>query len=123
LPKYICKNARYNEKSVVVYVANKGAIPWNKRKGEPKMAKKITVINAISESIHTQLQQRLKVCAYARVSTGSRAQAESYATQVEYYAEKIEGNPLWEFAGVYADEGITGTKVKGRDDFKAMVAV
>lgn len=35
---------------------------------------------------------------------------------------KIENNPLWEFAGVYADEGITGTKVKGRDDFKAMVA-
>ena len=86
------------------------------------MAKKVTVINVISERIHTQPQQRLKVCAYARVSTGSRAQAESYATQVEYYTEKIEGNPLWEFAGVYADEGITGTKVKGRDDFKAMVA-
>ena len=86
------------------------------------MAKKVTVINAISESRHTQLQQRLKVCAYARVSTGSRAQAESYATQVEYYTEKIENNPLWEFAGVYADEGITGTKVKGRDDFKTMIA-
>lgn len=86
------------------------------------MAKKVTVINAISESKHTQPQQRLKVCAYARVSTGSRAQAESYATQVEYYTEKIENNPLWEFAGVYADEGITGTKVKGRDDFKAMIA-
>lgn len=86
------------------------------------MAKKVTVINAISESRNTQLQQRLKVCGYARVSTGSRAQAESYATQVEYYTEKIENNPLWEFAGVYADEGITGTKVKGRDDFKAMIA-
>ena len=85
------------------------------------MAKKVTVINAISESKHTQPQHRLKVCAYARVSTGSRAQAESYATQVEYYTEKIENNPLWEFAGVYADEGITGTKVKGRDDFKAMI--
>lgn len=86
------------------------------------MAKKVTVINAISESKHMQPQQRLKVCAYARVSTGSRAQAESYATQVEYYTEKIENNPLWEFAGVYADEGITGTKVNGRDDFKAMIA-
>ena len=50
------------------------------------MAKKVTVINAISESKCTQPQQRLKVCAYARVSTGSRAQAESYATQVEYYS-------------------------------------
>ena len=85
------------------------------------MAKKVTAINAISESKCTQPQQRLKVCAYARVSTGSRAQAESYATQVEYYTEKIENNPLWEFAGVYADEGITGTKVNGRDDFKAMI--
>lgn len=85
------------------------------------MAKKVTVINAVSESKRTHPQQKLKVCAYARVSTGSRAQAESYATQVEYYTEKIESNPLWEFAGVYADEGITGTKVKGRDDFKAMI--
>lgn len=86
------------------------------------MAKKVTVINAISDSRHTQLQRRLRVCAYARVSTGSKAQAESYVAQVEYYTEKIENNPLWEFAGVYADEGITGTKVKGRDDFNAMIA-
>lgn len=86
------------------------------------MAKKVTVINAVSGSRHTHPQQKLKVCAYARVSTGTKAQAESYATQVEYYTEKIESNPLWEFAGVYADEGITGTKVKGRDDFKAMIA-
>ena len=76
------------------------------------MAKKVTVINAVSGSRHTHPQQKLKVCAYARVSTGTKAQAESYATQVEYYTEKIESNPLWEFAGVYADEGITGTKVK-----------
>lgn len=86
------------------------------------MAKKVTVINAVSGSRHTHPQQKLKVCAYARVSTGTKAQAESYATQVEYYTEKIESNPLWEFAGVYADEGITGIKVKGRDDFKTMIA-
>lgn len=86
------------------------------------MAKKVTVINAVSRSRHAHPQQKLKVCAYARVSTGTKAQAESYATQVEYYTEKIESNPLWEFAGVYADEGITGTKVKGRDDFKTMIA-
>lgn len=85
------------------------------------MAKKITVIPAFSKGSHIQKEQKLKVCAYARVSTSSRAQAESYAAQVEYYTEKIENNPLWEFAGVYADEGITGTKVKGRDDFKAMI--
>ena len=85
------------------------------------MAKKVTVINAISQSRHAQLQQKLRVCAYARVSTDSRSQAESYATQVEYYTEKIKSNPLWKFIGVYADEGITGTKEKGRDDFRAMI--
>lgn len=67
------------------------------------MAKKITVIPAASQSRHTQQDQKLKVCAYARVSTSSRSQAESYVTQVEYYTEKIKNNPLWEFAGVYAE--------------------
>lgn len=52
------------------------------------MAKKVTVINAVSGSRHTHPQQKLKVCAYARVSTGTKAQAESYATQVEYYTER-----------------------------------
>ena len=67
------------------------------------MAKKVTVIKAISKGIQTQPQKKLKVCAYARVSTSSRAQADSYVAQVEYYTKKIENNPLWEFAGVYAD--------------------
>ena len=75
------------------------------------MAKKVTVIKAAKAQKHTQEERRLKVCGYARVSTGSQAQATSYTAQVEYYTEKIESNPLWEFAGVYADEGISGTNV------------
>ena len=62
------------------------------------------------------------MCGYARVSTGSQAQATSYTAQVEYYTEKIESNPLWEFAGVYADEGISGTNVKHRDEFQMMIS-
>lgn len=85
------------------------------------MAKKVTVINAVRNQENLQERPKLKVCGYARVSTGSRAQAESYATQVAYYTEKIENNPLWEFAGMYADEAATGTKVKGREEFQAMV--
>ena len=85
------------------------------------MAKKVTVINAASGSNIAVAQPKLKVCGYARVSTASYAQAESYATQVEYYTTKIQSNPLWEFAGVYADEGITGTALKNRDDFTAMI--
>ena len=86
------------------------------------MAKKVTVIPAVSQGSILQPQKKLRVCAYARVSTGNRTQAESYATQVEYYTDKIMNNPLWEFAGVYADEGITGTKTKGRNEFNAMIA-
>lgn len=63
------------------------------------MAKKVTVIGRADDTKSLPERPKLKVCAYARVSTGSRAQAESYATQVAYYTEKIESNPLWEFAG------------------------
>lgn len=65
--------------------------------------------------------RELRVCAYARVSTASKAQADSYATQVNCYMQKIEDNPLWEFAGIYADEALTGTKVKGRYEFQTMI--
>ena len=86
------------------------------------MAKKVTVIKAAKAQKHTQEERRLKVCGYARVSTGSQAQATSYTAQVEYYTEKIESNPLWEFAGVYADKGISGTNVKHRDEFQMMIS-
>ena len=85
------------------------------------MAKKVTVIRAFSDSQHTANRPRLRVCAYVRVSTGSKAQTESYVAQIEYYTHKIQENPLWEFAGIYADEGTTGTKVKGRDEFQTMI--
>lgn len=85
------------------------------------MAKKVTVISGTAGAKSIPERPKLKVCGYARVSTGNRAQAESYATQVEYYTRKIEENPLWEFAGVYADEAATGTKVKGRDEFQTMM--
>lgn len=86
------------------------------------MAKKVTVIGAASDKRGKLINKpKLRVCGYARVSTGSKAQAESYATQVSYFTEKIGNNPLWEFAGMYADEAATGTKVKGREEFQAMI--
>ena len=45
------------------------------------MAKKITVIPSVSESLHTQMKPRIRVCGYARVSTASMAQADSYAAR------------------------------------------
>ncbi len=85
------------------------------------MAKKVTVINAVPAKPSQPGRPKLRVCGYARVSTGSKAQAESYATQVAYFTEKIGNNPLWEFAGMYADEAATGTKVKGREEFQTMI--
>ena len=60
--------------------------------------------------------QKLRVAAYARVSTDSEEQLLSFAAQVEYYTNYIDSNPDWELAGVYADEGISGTKKDNRPE-------
>ncbi len=64
----------------------------------------------------------LRVAAYCRVSTDAEDQLNSYHTQKVYYLEHIQRNPKWRFAGIYADEGITGTMVRKRDDFLRMIA-
>ena len=63
-----------------------------------------------------------RVAAYARVSTDEEEQLSSYEAQVDYYTRYINGNPEWEFVGIYADEGISGTTTKKRDGFNRMVA-
>ena len=85
------------------------------------MTKKITVINATAGPQNVLAECKQRVCGYARVSTKSSSQATSYTAQVEYYTAKIGENPLWEFAGVYADWGITGTKTNHRDEFNMMI--
>lgn len=50
-----------------------------------------------------QQPKRLRVAAYARVSSKSANQLNSMSVQVEYYTDLIQKNPDWEFAGVYAD--------------------
>ena len=61
------------------------------------------------------------MAAYCRVSTDSEEQINSYKNQLAYYTEKINSKTEWKFAGVYADEGITGTSMKHREDFKRML--
>ena len=63
----------------------------------------------------------LRVCAYARVSTDSDEQLESYQSQLKYYTELINNNPEWQFVEVYADQAITGTKTDKRTDFNRMI--
>lgn len=65
--------------------------------------------------------RKLRVAAYARVSSNSEDQLHSFATQNAYYTELITGNPEWEFVDVYADEGITGTSAEKRDDFQRLL--
>lgn len=63
---------------------------------------------------------RKKVAAYARVSSGKDAMLNSLSAQVSYYSELIQKNPKWEYAGVYADEAITGTKIE-REQFQKLL--
>ena len=80
-------------------------------------AKNITVIPAkkrVGNTVTTEDKPKLKVAAYCRVSTDSEEQATSYDAQVEHYTEFIRKNPEWEFAGIYADDGINGTNTKAR---------
>lgn len=63
-----------------------------------------------------------KVAAYCRVSTDSKDQLNSYHTQIGYYTNAIAQHPGWELVDIYADEGITGTSLEKRDEFKRMLA-
>ena len=62
------------------------------------------------------------VAAYARVSTGSEALLHSLHSQVSYYRELIQATPGWEYAGVYVDEGISGTSMAQRKDFLRLIS-
>ena len=64
----------------------------------------------------------LRVAAYCRVSTDTEEQINSYEAQKAYYTQLIEENPEWEMAGVFADEGISGTGTKKRVEFNRMIA-
>ncbi|MBO4378935.1 MAG: recombinase family protein, partial [Clostridia bacterium] len=65
--------------------------------------------------------KRLRVAAYCRVSTDNEEQASSYEAQIQHYEEFIKTNPEWEFVGVYADEGISATSTKKREQFNALI--
>lgn len=86
--------------------------------------KNITVIPArkrVGNTATANDKPKLKVAAYCRVSTDSEEQATSYDAQVEHYTEFIRKNPEWEFAGIYADDGISGTNTKKREEFNRMI--
>lgn len=84
------------------------------------MAERIVqVIPATIDKI--QAERKTRAAAYCRVSTDSEDQANSFAAQLKYYTDFIRGNTDFEFVDIYADEGITGTCVNKRDEFKRMM--
>ena len=81
----------------------------------------IITANLKCEDNTTVANKKKRVCAYGRVSTDDEEQLTSYNSQIKYYTEKIKSNPDWEFVGIYADEGISGTQVKNRTEFQRMI--
>src|SRR5690554_4468689 len=89
-----------------------------------KAVKKIKVIEAIDPFLSLDEKgetKKLKVCAYARVSTDEEEQQNSFENQVNEYEKRINENPKWKFSGMYAGKGISGTQIKRREAFMQML--
>ena len=69
----------------------------------------------------SQHAERLRVAAYARVSSDSADQLNSFAAQIAYYTDVIQSEEEWEFAGLYADEAVSGTTTASRNDFQRLL--
>jgi len=88
---------------------------------------RVTVIPAKKDRLPVAVlggeeKKRLRVAAYARVSTNNEEQLTSYEAQVDYYTRYIQSKEEWEFVEVYTDEGISATNTKKRDGFNRMVS-
>ena len=81
----------------------------------------LEVIPAIATDEIALDQRKLKVAAYVRVSTENDEQTSSYELQVNDFTDRINANPNWEFAGIYSDEGISGTELSHRKGMLQMI--
>lgn len=86
--------------------------------------KNITLIPArkrVGSTAAKEKVKKLRVAAYCRVSTETEEQNSSYEVQVAHYTDFIKKNAEWEFAGIFADDGISGTNTKKREEFNRMI--
>ena len=81
----------------------------------------ITIPAKVESTAQQAVQRQLRVAAYCRVSTDDEEQLTSYEAQQTYYTDKIMGNKDWTMAGIFADEGITGTSARKRPEFLKMI--
>lgn len=90
------------------------------------MERKVTTIPAskpkTSAAGSLSPETKKRVAAYARVSTELEEQTNSYQTQIRYYTDYINSHQGWILAGIYSDEGITGTNTLHRTGFKNMIS-
>lgn len=87
--------------------------------------KQVTIIPATREETNTSnvdVKKKIRVAAYARVSTDYAEQQSSYETQVNYYTKYIKEHAGWQLIKVYADEGVSGLSTAKRDSFNAMIS-
>lgn len=86
------------------------------------VAPNVLVIPANPEAAKNRAAKRqLRVAAYCRVSTDDEEQLTSYEAQKAYYTDKIMTNPDWTMAGIFADEGISGTSTAKRKEFNRLI--
>lgn len=75
----------------------------------------------VTKTANKESPRQLRTAAYCRVSTDSDEQELSFETQVQAYTDKIMRNPAWSLAGIFADEGISGTQANKRKEFMRMI--
>ena len=73
-------------------------------------------------STKTQAAVRLRLAPYCRVSSDSADPLHSFAAQIRYYSDYAKKHPEYQLVDIYADEGITGTEMKKRDELKRLIA-
>ena len=86
---------------------------------EDSLARKQVIV---IEADKTPRSQKLRVAAYARVSSDSDDQLNSFLAQTRYYTTYITSHEEWTFVDLYADEGITGTSAEKRTEFQRLIA-
>jgi DNA invertase Pin-like site-specific DNA recombinase len=87
-----------------------------------KTKKIVKVIPAKDDRMRDETDKpKIRTAAYCRVSSGDEDQQTSYTLQVKHYTQYIKKNKEWEFSGIYADEGISGTSIKNRTNFQKMI--
>ena len=82
----------------------------------------MTGIRRIEAFVKHQMPKRKRVAAYARVSMDTEKLLHSLSAQVSHFSDQIQSNKNWDFAGVYADEGVSGRRTSRRTEFQRLMA-